>query len=146
MDTKSDVVTWQINSSIVETIIGETRGSFQCRYHDDDTDPVNVIRKAAAKKQKEKENAMKMFVKKPADETAVYTVAINNITCFCLALDHVSSCMSFSQTAHAIQHAKDCTKSAKLTGINDHIAGQYVRVMVATSLQEICTMVSDDLV
>jgi hypothetical protein len=65
---------------------------------------------------------------------------------FELAIDHVSIGMSFRQVAGDIQHAKDRTKISNLTGINDLIVGQYVRVLVATNLQMIANMLADDMV
>jgi hypothetical protein len=65
---------------------------------------------------------------------------------FELAIDHVSIGMSFPQVAGAIQHAKDRTKMSKLSGINDLIVGQYVRVLVVTNLQMIADMLDDDMV
>jgi hypothetical protein len=42
--------------------------------------------------------------------------------------------MSFRQTASAIQHAKERTKTTKLAGITDLMVGQYVRVLVGSTL------------
>jgi hypothetical protein len=53
---------------------------------------------------------------------------------FELAMDHVSIGMSFRQVAAAIQHAKDHTKTATLSGMNDLIVGQYIRVLVDGNL------------
>jgi hypothetical protein len=63
---------------------------------------------------------------------------------FELTMDHVSVGMSFRQTVVAIQHAKDRTKTAKLIVINDLIIEQYIRVIVAYSLQQIDDMVDND--
>jgi hypothetical protein len=49
-------------------------------------------------------------------------------------MDHVGNGMSFRQTASAIQHAKECTKTTKLAGITDLMVGQYVRVLVGSTL------------
>jgi len=42
---------------------------------------------------------------------------------FELVMDHVSIGMSLRQTATAIQHARDHTKTATLSGMNDLIVG-----------------------
>jgi hypothetical protein len=89
-------------------------------------------------------NAMKLFEKN--EEEPHYTARIKNIVRLELAIDHVSIGMSFRQVAGAIQHAKDRTKKSKLSGINDLIVGQYVRVLVATNLQMIADMLDDDMV
>jgi hypothetical protein len=70
-----------------------------------------------------------------ADDPHSYTVTIKNIMRFNLTMDHVGHGMSFRQTASAIQHAKECTKTTKLTGIIDLMVGQYVRVLVGSTLQ-----------
>jgi hypothetical protein len=88
--------------------------------------------KRAAKKSKEKVNAMKFFVKQYDEST--YKVTIKNITHFELVMDHVSINMSFQHTTIAIQQAKDRTKMAKLVRINDLIINQYVQVVVAVTL------------
>jgi hypothetical protein len=56
---------------------------------------------------------------------------------FELAMDHVSIDMSFRQAVATIQHARDHTKTAMLSGMNDLIVGQYVRVLVGGNLQDI---------
>jgi len=81
-----------------------------------------AITKRAAKKSKEKVNAMKLFVIQ-SDES-MYKVTIKNVMRFELAIDNVSIDMSFWQTVAAIQQAKDRTKTTKLAGINDLIVGQ----------------------
>jgi len=72
---------------------------------------------------------MKLFVR-DEDDSLSYTATIKNMLRFELTVDYVSIGMSFRQTAAAIQFTKDRTKTAKLTGINDMIVGQYTRVLV----------------
>jgi hypothetical protein len=62
---------------------------------------------------------------------------------FELAIDHISIGMSFKQAATAIQHARDHTKMATLSGMNDLIVGQYVRVLVGDNLQDISDLMGD---
>ncbi|CAK9269226.1 unnamed protein product [Sphagnum jensenii] len=50
------------------------------------------------------------------------------------------------KTVTTIQQAKDYTKMAKLAGINDLIIGQYVRVMVAATLQNISDIIDNEFV
>lgn len=40
-------------------------------------------------------------------------------------------------------HARDGIKTAKLTCVNDTIVGQYVRVVITASLQQIVYMMGD---
>jgi hypothetical protein len=61
---------------------------------------VKAITKRVATKSKDKVNAMKLFVKQ-SDES-MYKVTIKNVTHFELAMDHVSTGMSFRQTAATI--------------------------------------------
>ena len=62
---------------------------------------------------------------------------------FNLVMDHVSVGLSFRQTTAGIQHAREDTKTANPTGMNDMIVGQYVRVLVGASLQDIPGMMGD---
>jgi len=62
---------------------------------------------------------------------------------FKLAMDHVSIGMSFRQAAAAIQGARDHTKTATLSDMNDLIIGQYVRVLVSGNLQDISDLMGD---
>jgi hypothetical protein len=121
---------------------------------DDDTDAATeILKKAKTKamekkaktKAMEKTHAMKLFVKDPNDDQ-MYNVTINNAMRYELVMDHVLIGMSFHQVAAAIQHTKDRAKVAKLTGINDLIVGQYVRVAVAVALQCIADLLDDDTV
>ncbi len=110
-------------------------------------DVVGAAARKAAKKLKEKTNAMKLFILNEVDEdeddSHLYTVTIKNIMRFNLAMDHVGSGMSFRQTASAIQHAKEHTKTAKLASITDLMVVQYVRIMVSSTLQQIADCLDD---
>jgi len=57
-----------------------------------------------------------------------------------LAMDHVSTGMSFRQVAAAMQHTKERCSLSKLGGINDTIVGQYIRASVAFALQRIANL------
>ncbi|CAM6001651.1 unnamed protein product [Sphagnum balticum] len=126
MDLTMNSIKFVISVDIVDTIIGDI---FFCNDeqllndsdNDNDTAVAKVIAKRAAKKSKEKVNAMKLFIKQSDEST--YKVTIKNIMHFELAMDHVSIGMLFWQIATAIQQAKDCTKTTKLARINDLIVG-----------------------
>jgi hypothetical protein len=142
MDLNNDILMFMINASIVNTIIGNMLFQDNEVVVDsddvDDDDVVGAAARKAAKKLKEKTNAMKLFILNEVDEDEddphSYTVTIKNIMQFNLAMDHVGSGMSFRQTASAIQHAKERTKTTKLAGITDLMVGQYVRVLVGSTL------------
>jgi hypothetical protein len=142
MDLNNDILMFMINASIVNTIIGNMLFQDNEVVVDsddvDDDDVVGAAARKAAKKLKEKTNAMKLFILNEVDEDEddphSYIVTIKNIMQFNLAMDHVGNGMSFRQTASAIQHAKERTKTTKLAGITDLMVGQYVRVLVDSTL------------
>ncbi len=142
MDLDSDILMFMINVSIVNMIIGDMFFQDDEVVVDsddaDDDDVVGATARKAAKKLKEKTNAMKLFILNEVDEdeddSHSYTVTIKNIMWFNLAMDHIKSGMSFRQTASAIQHAKERTKTAKLAGITDLMVGQYFYVLVSSTL------------
>ncbi len=122
IDLSEDSVTYTINASIVEVIIGELffRKSDDANSDNDDEEEdmdEQAIVKNAALLAKQKQHTMKLFVK--SDGTDIYTVEIKGLMRFDLALDHISIGLSFRQAALAIQHAKDRTKTTKLGGVND---------------------------
>ncbi len=142
MDFDSNILMFMINASIVNTIIGDMFFQDDEVVVDsddaDDDDVVGTAARKAAKKLKEKTNAMKLFILNEVDEDEhdphSYTITIKNIMRFNLAMDHVGSGMSFRQMASAIQHAKERTKTAKLVGITNMMVGQYVRILVGSTL------------
>ncbi len=103
MDLDNNILTFMINASIVNTIIGDmfSRDDEVVVDSDDadDDDVVGAAARKAAKKFKEKTNAMKLFILNEVDEDEddphSYTVTIKNIMRFNLAMDHVGSGMSF---------------------------------------------------
>jgi len=140
IDLSEDSVTYTINASIVEVIIGELffhKGDNVDSDNDDEEEDMDeqAIAKNATLLAKQKQHAMKLFVK--SDGVDIYTVEIKGLMRFDLTLDHISIGLSFYQAALAIQHAKDRTKTAKLGGVNDLMVAQWVRVLVAVSLQQI---------
>ncbi|CAM6002565.1 unnamed protein product [Sphagnum balticum] len=125
---EDDKLVFDISARIVDTMIGDL---FFRNYEvlanvdndsDSDDDVASTIAKEAAKKAKEKTNALKLFVKNEND-LDWYQVVIPNAMRFKLAMDHVSIGMSFRQATAAIQHTRDHTKTATLSGMNDLIVG-----------------------
>ncbi len=124
MDLATGMLMFIINAPIVKTIVDDVffHNDEQLHEFDDeenDDDVAKAIAKKAATKAKQKANALKLFVQN--DDDPHYTVIIKNVMWFELTMDHVSIDMSFHQIAVAIQHAKDRTKNAKLSGMNDLI-------------------------
>jgi hypothetical protein len=70
-------------------------------------------------------------------------VTIKNSLRFDLAIRHVSVGLSFRQTSKVIEQHRSATKNAKLSGLNDHMVGQFVRVLLAVSLQIIFDVLTD---
>ncbi len=103
MDLDNDILTFMINASIVNMIIGDMFFQDDEVVVDnddaDDDDMVGTAARKAAKKLKEKTNAMKLFILNEVDEDEddlhSYTVTIKNIMWFNLAMDHIGSGMSF---------------------------------------------------
>jgi hypothetical protein len=78
-----------------------------------------------------KANAMKLF--KPQEDGS-YLVTIKNSLRFDLAIRHVSVGLSFRQTSKMIEQHRSATKNAKLNDLNDHMVGQFIRILLAVSL------------
>jgi hypothetical protein len=140
IDLSEDSVTYTINASIVEVIIGELffrKGDDADNDNDEEEEDMDeqAIAKNVMLLAKQKQHAMKLFVK--LDGADIYTLEIKGLMRFDLALDHISIGLSFRQAALAIQHAKDKTKTTKLGGVNDLMVAQWVRMLVAVSLQQI---------
>ncbi|CAK9234576.1 unnamed protein product [Sphagnum troendelagicum] len=106
------------------------------------SNPTDAARKQLIKKKNEKKNAIKLFCKE--EEVSVYTTTIKDVVRFDLAMDFVSIGLSFRQTTEAMQKAKTRTKTTKLSGLNDSIAGQYTRVLVAVALQQIVVILDHE--
>ncbi|CAM6017989.1 unnamed protein product [Sphagnum balticum] len=147
MDLATDTLEFVINISIVETIISdlffrddEQLDKCSGNDSDDDMDATVEIDCKVAKKANQKTNAMRLFDQQDNE----YIVTIKNVMRFELTMDHISISMSFQQTATMIQHTKDRTKTAKLTGMNNLIIGQYTCVLVAVTLQQIINMVDHE--
>jgi hypothetical protein len=144
MTMKDDKLVFDISANIVDTIIGDLffRDDEVLANADGNGDSDDDVANTIAKKAKEKTNALKLFVKNENDPDW-YHVVIPNAMRFELTMDHVSIGMSFRQAAAAIQHARDHTKTTTMSGMNDLIVGQYVRVLVGDNLQDILDLMGD---
>jgi hypothetical protein len=152
LNLESDTLKLEVSATIVDVIIGD----LFFRDHEvladtdddlgedvDDGGAAEAIRKKAAAKAKQKTLALKLFTKGGKDESK-YVATIKNTMRYNLAMDLVSTGISFRQVAAALQFTKDRCDLAKLTGINDTIVGQYVRASVAFALQNIADLAADE--
>jgi hypothetical protein len=69
---------------------------------------------------------------------------IKNVKRFQLIIKHTSCGMLFRQIAAAIGHTRDVMSIGKLSGVSDHLVGQYVRVLVDVALTKIDVLLSSD--
>lgn len=90
-----------------------------------------------------KTNAMKLF---KLQEDGSYVITIKNPLRFNLAIEHVSVGLSFRQTAAVITQHRNACKNPKLAGLNDHMVGQFVRVLVAVAMQAMAKVINHPLV
>jgi hypothetical protein len=83
---------------------------------------------------------MKLF---KLQEDSSYRVTIKKPLRFQLAIDHISVGLSFRQTAAVITQHRNRCKNPKLAGLSDHMVCQFVRVLVAVSLQLISKVIAN---
>jgi hypothetical protein len=72
-------------------------------------------------------NAMKLFFKQ---DDGSYVGTIKNPLRFNLALEHTAVGLYFRQTSRVIDQHRHQTKNARLAGLNNHMVGQFVRILV----------------
>jgi len=117
--TNGDILKFIVDSKIVEDIIA------QLFFHlDDDLNTLSL------------EKSMALFKKVP-NTTTSYCIIFKNVKRFELALDHISIGLLFRQMSVIIDQHKEAFGNAKLVGLNDHIANQYVCVGITINLQHI---------
>ncbi|CAK9275601.1 unnamed protein product [Sphagnum jensenii] len=142
LDLESDSLTFHVSVPIINVIIVDLFFPLDEVLIDFDDDDVGG---AAAAKAKEKTLALKLFVKDVVNvKEDEYVVTIKGTMRYELAMDHVSTGMSFRQVVTAMQHTKECSSLSKLGGINDTIVGQYVCVGIAFALQRIVDLCVDE--
>ena len=73
-------------------------------------------------------------------------ITIKNPLRFNLAIEHVSVGLSFRQTAAVITQDRNACKNPKLAGLNDHMVGQFVRVLLAVAMQAMAKVINHPLV
>jgi hypothetical protein len=115
-----DSLTFAISQpTIVDDIVGNQFFNPKEDEEDNDSEPIT------------KANAMKLF---KLQEDGSYLVIIKNSLRFNLAIEHVFVGLSFRQTADVITQHQNLCKNSKLAGLNDHMVGQFVRVLLAVAL------------
>jgi len=82
---------------------------------------------------------MKLF---KLQEDGSYLVIIKNLLRFNFAIEHVSVGLSFRQTTAVITQHRNLCKNSKLAGLNDHMVGQFVRVLLVVALQSMSTIMN----
>jgi hypothetical protein len=128
LDKDRDSLTFAISQpAIVDDIVGNLFFNPKEDEEDDDSEPIT------------KANAMKLF---KLQEDGSYLVIIKNSLRFNLAIEHVSIGLSFHQTAAVITQHRNLCKNSKLAGLNDHMVGQFVRVLLAVALQSMSTIMN----
>ena len=98
LDGQIDILTLKMNARIADTIIGDLffpddEVLPDADVSDDDADPLGVVQKSMGRREKDKENAMRLFVKN-ASTPDMHVVVVKNTTRFQLIVDHVSTGMS----------------------------------------------------
>jgi hypothetical protein len=143
LDLDGDVIKYRMASKTVEVVVGELmfRPEDEILAAELDGNDVDDLNEAALvlKVAKLKRNAMKLFSEQ---EDGSYSVTIKNALRFRLAIDHVSSGLSFRQTAKVIDQTHRHTKIAKLAGLSDYMVDQFVRVLVGASIQKIADVMA----
>jgi hypothetical protein len=114
--------------TIVDDVVGDLFFHPEEDEEDDASEPIT------------KANAMKLF--KPQEDGS-YLVTIKNFLRFDLAIWHFFVGLSFQQTSKVIEQHRSATKNAKLSGLNNHMVGQFVRVLLTISLQIISNVLTN---
>jgi len=114
--------------TIVDDVVGDLFFHPEENEEDDAFEPIT------------KANAMKLF--KPQEDES-YLVTIKNSLRFDLAIQHISVGLSFRQTSKVIEQHRSATKNAKCSGLKDHMVGQFVRILLAVSMQIISDVLTD---
>ena len=128
VDRTSEHLKFKIQGPVVDVVIADMFFHPEEDEDDDDSEPIT------------KANALKLFQREPDGS---YSVIIKNPLRFNLALAHVSVGLSFRQTARVITQHRNFTKNAKLSGLNDHMVGQFVRILVGVNLNTISNILVD---
>ncbi len=148
IEIDGDELTLKISNAVVDTIIGELlfrpEDEMAALEHDDGEALDPNIAEHAARLIKLKRNALLLFKPNCEADDGSYIVMIKNVKRFQLIIEHASCGMSFWQIAAAIGHTRDVMSIGKLSGVSDHLVGQYVRVLVGVALTKISVLLSSD--
>jgi hypothetical protein len=148
IEIDGDELTLKISNAVVDTIIGELlfrpEDEMAALKHDDGEALDPNIAEHVARLIKLKRNALLLFKPYYEADDGSYIVMIKNITRFQLIIKHASHDMSFRQIAATIGHTRDVMSIGKLSGVSDHLVGQYVCVLVGVALTKIGVLLSSD--
>ncbi|CAK4626979.1 unnamed protein product [Aphanomyces euteiches] len=119
LDLDNDMISFDFDSPIIDVIIGDLMFRVEDELAADGNSDDDICTSLdLSKLRRLKQNAMKLFTHQ---DDGRYKIFIKNVTRFRFAMDFVSKAISFRQTAFAIECVKVRTKTAKLSGINDHL-------------------------
>ncbi|CAM6058285.1 unnamed protein product [Sphagnum tenellum] len=148
IEIDDDKLTFKISNDVVDTIIGELlfrpEDEMAALEHDNGEALDPNIAKRATRLIKLKRNALLLFKLDDEANDGSYIVMIKNVERFQLIIKHVSCGMSFWQIAAVIGHMRNVMNIKKLSGVSDHLVGQYVRVLVGIALTKIGVLFSSD--
>jgi hypothetical protein len=142
IDMEGDEINLVVSIEIVDVIIGEMLFRLEDELDAADDDDLAGVGDRNQKIKKLRHGALQLF--KLNENNDGYTVNIKRVMRFKLAIQHVSCGLSFRQVATTIEQTKTTCKIAKLSGLNDTIVGQYVRILVAHTLQVISNIMASD--
>ncbi|CAM6027359.1 unnamed protein product [Sphagnum balticum] len=139
---------FKISNVVVDTIIGELlfrpEDEMAALEHDDGEALDPNIAECATRLIKLKHNALLLFKPDSEADDGSYVVMIKNVKRFQLIIKHASCGMSFRQIVATIGHTRDLMSIEKLSGVSDHLVGQYVRVFVGVALTKIGILLSSN--
>ncbi|CAK9203931.1 unnamed protein product [Sphagnum troendelagicum] len=148
IEIDGDKLTLKMSNAVVDTIIGELlfrpEDEMAALEHDDGEALDPNIAEHVARLIKLKRNALLLFKPDCEADDGSYIVMIKNVKRFQLIIKHASCGMSFRQIAAAIGHTRDVMSIGKLSGVSDHLVGQYVRVLVGVALTKIGVLLSSN--
>ena len=130
MDLSSTTLTFKLQASIVEQVLGNlffkaADGASDDEGDDNDDGIIQTL-------EDQRLRALRSFQQQPDGS---YTSTIKNVTRFQLATDFMAIGMTFRQITAAIGRAQVRTMNAKLVGIWEYMVGGFTRTLVGVGWQ-----------